>query len=89
MRRWVSRKKLRAARLCESNEAAEKIEAALNNITVPTGPITIRAGNCLIQEGSLTADILEFLGWIEERACVRRCTPVKKVTDAPLARGIH
>ena len=72
VRRWVSRKKLRAARLCKSNEAAGKIEAALKNITVPIGPITIRAGTCLILEGSLTTDILEFLGWVEKRACVRR-----------------
>ena len=65
VRKWVSRKKLRAAKLGENNEAAGKIEAALNTIPVPIGPITIRAGTCLILEGSLTADILEFLGWIE------------------------
>ena len=35
VRKWVSRGKLRAAKLCENNEAAGKIEAALNNITVP------------------------------------------------------
>ena len=78
VRKWVSRKKLRAAKLCDGNEAAGKIEAALNNIPVLTGPITIRAGIYLILEGSLTTDILEFLGWIEERACVHRWTMVKK-----------
>jgi ribonuclease HI len=78
VRKWVSRKKLRAAKLGENNEAAGIIEAALNTIPVPIWPITIRAGTCLILEGSLTTDILEFLGWIEERACVCRWTPVKK-----------
>ena len=81
--------KLRAAKLCENNEAAGKIEAALNTLPVPIGPMTIRAGTCLILEGSLTDDILEFLGWIEERACVRRWTPVKKGDRCTQARGIH
>jgi len=78
VRKWVSRRTLRAAEMCEDVVDAGKIEEALSKIPIPTGPITIRVGTCLIPESDLTGDVLEFLGWIEAEACVRRWTPCAK-----------
>ena len=57
-RAWLSRRTLQ--------------RAGLRNIPVPNDPLPIRAGTCLIPDGDLTDDILEFLGWAEGKACVRR-----------------
>ena len=71
-RRWVSKKKLRGAKLGATTEDTDRLVSILDSIPVPNGPITIRVGTCLIPAGPLTEDVLEFLGWVEGQACVRR-----------------
>ena len=55
------------------------IHSVLRRCPLPTGDITIRVGNCLCLEGS--ADVLEFLGWVEDLACVRRWSPVSRIDN--------
>jgi hypothetical protein len=70
VRAWLSRRKLTAAGLVD-------IAPILEDRQVPTGNLTIRVGCCLtLADGE--GVVLEFLGWIAERACIRRWTPVKR-----------
>ena len=34
-------------------------------------------GTCLIAKDNINGDVLEFLGWVDKMACVRRWTPCK------------
>jgi hypothetical protein len=70
-RAWLSRQSLAAAGLAD-------IAPLLRDRPLPTGELTIRVGSCLtLLEGN--ADVIEFLGWVGEKACVRRWSPVHKV----------
>ena len=70
-RAWLSHRTLQRAGL-------GGLEPVLRNIPVPNVPLPIRAETCIIPDGDLTDDILEFLGWTEGKACVRRWTPFRK-----------
>ena len=66
-REWLSNKDLNAAGL-------KDLIPVLRGCPLPIGDIIIRVGSCLCLDGC--ADVLEFLGWVNDMACVRRWSPV-------------
>ena len=72
VREWLSKETLDGAGL-------KGIHSVLRRCPLPTGDITIRVGSCLCLEGS--ADVLEFLGWVDDLACVRRWSPVSRIDN--------
>ena len=70
-RRWITQRKLNGAGLNELGEALKHLE-------IPEGEILIKVGTCLIAKDNINGDVLEFLGWVDKLACIRRWTPCKR-----------
>ena len=66
-KRWITQRKLNGAGMGELGEALKHVE-------VPEGESLIKIGTCLISKDNVHSDILEFLGWVDKLACVRRWT---------------
>ena len=69
-RRWIAQKKLKGAGFDALGEVLKQVE-------IPEGEILIKVGTCLISKEHINGDVLEFLGWVDNLACVRRWTPCK------------
>ena len=69
-RRWVTQRKLNGTGL-------DKLGETLKQVEVPEGAILIKVGTCLISKDNTHGDVLEFLGWVDKLACVRRWTPCR------------
>ena len=70
-RDWITKKKLKEAGL-------GALTPILAGIQPPSGNPCIRVGYCMVHKDTVGKDILEVLGWIGEKVCVRRCTPCSK-----------
>ena len=68
-REWMNKKKLKEAGL-------SAMAPILDSMLPPPDTPNIRVGYCIVPKDTVDADILEVLGWIGPRACVRRWTPV-------------
>jgi hypothetical protein len=69
-RRWITQRKLNGAGLNALGEVLKHVE-------IPEDEILIKVGTCLIAKDNINGDVLEFLGWVDKLACVRRWTPCR------------